>query len=102
MAVRLQGNQLQVLGINGASPQKIDLAVTSAVNSTNIVSTSDCVRLWASVDCFVKFGDASVVATTNDHPLTAKVPEVFQLDGATRIAGIVSTGTGALFISVMQ
>lgn len=102
MAVRLQGNQLQVLGLGTGQPQLVSLSTTTNLNSTNLNSGADSVRLWASVDCFIRFGDASVVATTSDHPLTAKLPEVFQLDGAIRIAGIVSSGTGTLFISVMQ
>ena len=102
MAVRLQGNQLQILGVGTAQPQTVALSVTTAVNGSNLSSTADCVRVWASVDCFIRFGSGSAVATTSDHPLTAKVPEVFQLDGASRIAGIVSSGTGTLFISVMQ
>ena len=57
-------------------------------------------RAWSSVDCFFKMGNSSVVATTSSHPLTAKVdmlivPQV----GSDYLAGIVSSGSGTLFVS---
>lgn len=100
--LRVSGFLLQVLSTGSGQPQTVALSTSTNLNSTNLTPSSDCVRVWSSVDCFIRFGDATAVATTSDHPITAKVPEVFQLDGATRIAGIVSSGTGTLFISPMQ
>jgi hypothetical protein len=80
-----------------ASPQIISLSVVSA--RTSAALHNETVRLWASVDCFVKFGDETVEAITTDHPLTARTPEDFDMSQMTHVAGIVSSGTGVLFVS---
>lgn len=102
MGLRIQGDRIQVLSLGTGQPKTVSLSVTTAA-STELNPTSDCVRIWATVDCFIRFGaTGSVVATTSDHPITAKVPEVFQLDGGKFVAGIVASGTGTLFLSEMQ
>lgn len=59
------------------------------------------VRLFATVDCHVKAGDATVTATTADEPLAARV-EYFRLVGAEdRIAVIRSTVDGTLHVSLV-
>lgn len=101
MALRMQGTLFPVISLGAGQPKLVSLAVTTA-RSAALSSTVDMIRVWASVDCFVRAGGASVDATTSDHPLTAKVPEILQLNGATNIAGIVSSGTGTLFISELS
>ena len=101
MAVRIQGEVFPVVSVGSGQPKTVSLSTTSAVSAA-LSSTIDCVRVWSSVDSFIRFGGSSVVATTSDHPLTAKVPEIMQLNGNAYIAGIVSTGTGTLFISPLE
>lgn len=97
MAMRVQGQLLPVLAMPGV-PITVAMSTTTA-RSTLLTSPADSVRVWSSVDCFIRFGGVSVDATTASHPLTAKVPEIFQLDSNQYVAGIVSTGTGTLFVS---
>lgn len=93
---------MQVLSLGAGGPQTLSLSGVSAVSSA-LTSTQDSVRLWSSVDCFVQFGiDATVVATTASHPMTAKIPEIFQIGNNHFLAAIVSTGTGTLFISPLS
>lgn len=97
MAMRIQGNLLPVLAMHG-DPIIVALSTGSAI-STILISPADCVRVVSSLDCFIKFGNASVVAATTSHAMTGKVPEIFQLDGDQYVAGIVSTGTASLCVS---
>lgn len=103
MPPRYEGSNMQVLALGGAVPQIVSLSASSAV-STILVSPQSVVRIWSSVDCFIRFGaDASVVATTSSHPLTAKIPEIYQIaPNCNFLAAIVSSGTGSLFISLYQ
>lgn len=49
---------------------------------------------------FVAFGDPGVVATVNDLPVFNGNPEIFTVpSGATHIAAIQATGTGAVYIT---
>lgn len=95
--------------------QSVEKAFTAPVNDTTTtvsLSTSSAAatgltdgsvyRLWSDVNCFVVFTNGgSTAADTDDMPLTAELPEFFRLTGATRIAGIVSAGTGTLYITKM-
>lgn len=94
---------MQVLSLGTTGPQTISLSGVSAV-STILISGQSCVRVWSSVDCFIQFGgDITVVATTASHPMTAKIPEIFQVGpNVNFLAAIVSTGSGTLFISPLS
>ena len=82
------------------SPNCSTLALSMSSNPTSQLKTNCIYRLWSSVDCFVKLGASSVTCTTSDSPLTAKVPEYFKTGEANLyLAGIVSSGTGTLFIT---
>ncbi len=91
-----QGRAVQV-GRYLGSPTTLALGVTSA----NVqLAQNRHYRLWASVDAFFKFGASGVTATTNDHPLTAKLDTLHYTDEVNIFcAGIVSSGSGTLFIS---
>ncbi len=102
MPSRFQGEMFQVLGLGTGAPTTVALSTGSNVNATALSSSLRLVRLWASVDCFVRVGGSSVTAATTDHPLTAKIPEIFHLDSSGYVAGIVSSGTGTLFISELS
>lgn len=80
-------------------PQILSLSMVSA----NVaLEEGTPYELWASVDCFIKLGNSSVAATTASNPLTAKIWKHIRPcgpDGAPYLAGIVSSGTGSLFIT---
>jgi hypothetical protein len=83
------------------APQIISLALSSA-NVQLLPLTA--YRLWSSVDAFFQLGlDNTVTATTASHPLTAKLDIMLVTDRTNVwIAGIVSSGTGSLFISQLN
>ncbi len=93
-------NQFAVIQIGRylSDPTTLSLGVVSANTQ---LKTYTKYRLWSSVDGFFKFGsDNSVAATTSSNPLTAKIDTLHATDGDNFwIAGIVSGGTGVLFIS---
>jgi len=98
--LRINGQNYPIVGIGTGQPQTVSLSTVTARSNT-LNSTLGAIRVWSSVNCFIRFGDSTVDATTSDHPLTAEVPEVFETTGSTHVAGIVSSGTGTLFISIL-
>jgi hypothetical protein len=80
---------------------------TTTVNLSNATNISSqlkphCIyRIYSSVDCFIKRGDGSVTATLTDCPLKggADYTVITQGDNNLFLAGIVSGGTGVLFIT---
>ena len=74
---------------------------TSSAAATGL--TRDAVyRLWCDVNCFVVFTDGgSTAADTDDLPMTAELPEWFVLKHVDRIAAVVASGTGTLYITEM-
>lgn len=92
-----QGRAIPIAAIAG-DPQVVNLSTVSA----NIaLSPRTHYRLWSSVDAFFKLGaDASVVASTSSHPLTAKLDVLlYTLSTQSYLAAVVASGTGVLFIS---
>lgn len=86
---------------NSSVHQTLNLSVTSAVSSA--LTAEEVYRLWSSVDCFVLTGGSGVAATTTSIPLTAKVSEYIEVAlTETFIAGIVSSGTGVLYITQLK
>jgi hypothetical protein len=91
------GVGLQV-GRYAGSPTNLALSVAS--NRTAVLKPGTVYRLWSSVDSFFKWGDASVTAATTDHPLKAGLDVMCYTDDTNLfLAGVVSSGTGTLFIS---
>jgi len=87
-------------GVYLGSPTTLALSVGS--NSV-LLKQLTVYRLWSSVDSFFKFGISSVTAATTDHPLKAGLDIMCHTDEDNLyIAGIVSSGTGTLFISEIQ
>lgn len=80
------------------SPTALNLSIASA----NVqLGPNKVYRLWPSVDAFFETGTSSgVTASTSSHPITAKLDYLhFTDDSNVWLAGIVSTGTGVLYIS---
>lgn len=82
------------------APQTISLSVASA--SVTLLAKK-VYRLWSSVDSFFLLGGIGVVANTSSHPLKGGLDVLLLTDSInTTIAGVVSAGTGALFISQLD
>ena len=89
-----------VTSLDSSDQQTVSLSVVSAV-STRLAAGS-IYAVWASVDCFLTFGNSSVAALTTNYPLTGKLREWFVvLPGEEYLAGLVSSGTGVLYIQRM-
>ncbi len=91
------GRGIQV-GRYKPAPVTLNLGVVSA--NVQLVANRTY-RIWPSVDAFFETGTTSgVAATTNSHPITAKLDYLHFTDDANIwLAGIVSTGTGVLYLS---
>ena len=72
---------------------------TAAKNNTAIVA--EVVRITSEQDCYLKFGDSGVVATTSNMPMKAGQPEYFTMDGDTYISAIRVSVSGNLFVTIM-
>lgn len=85
------------------NPKSVAMTVTTAATAADF--TENVIRVVATSDCFIKLGTTGVTAALTDHFLPAGKSEVFSLlsNGTrmTRIAAIVSTGTGTLYVSEM-
>lgn len=87
--------------------QKITTSTTSAVNPTDFGDGASVIRVLATVPTFIRLGTSVTVATTDDHYLPDNVTEYFSLGAdpnmgvlpATRLAAIVPSGTGVVYIS---
>lgn len=77
----------------------LDLGVSSVRSSADF--QRKVIRLYSTVDCYIKLGDATVVAVDYRHILPAKTIEYFSVGSNTRIAARVASGTGLLYISEM-
>jgi hypothetical protein len=91
-----QGRGIQI-GRYVSAPTVLNVSIVSA--SIPLLQNRHY-RLWPSVDMFFQFGASGVSASTNSHPVTAKLDCLHYTDDTnTTLAAIVSSGTGALFIS---
>ena len=81
--------------------QTVGLSIASALSSALVVGA--VYRVWASVACFIKTGTSAVSATTSDFPLGPQVDKYITIDaGNEYVAGIVSSGTGVLYITRLK
>jgi len=92
---------VQVLWPNPVAHQSFAIGAASARNAVPIDAFS-VVEISSDVDCFIRFGDGTVVAVVNDKPTWAKSYMVYHTFTATHIAAITSGAAGRLFISVLQ
>ena len=81
---------------------QVAIGATSARNATAF--TGRVIRLHADTDCFIRTGDATVVATASDHFLPAGETTILSI-GAGRdqkdshIAVIQKSAAGTLYVS---
>lgn len=86
-----------LFNINGAD-LNISASTTTASGAITMPNaTSFRVCNLASATAYVRSGDSSVTATTNDTPIVPSVPESFALNpGDTHLAVILASGTGTV------
>lgn len=58
---------IPALRLKQGAAHAIAASTTSARNTTAFGSDTQIISLYATVPVFIKFGDNSVIATTNDH-----------------------------------
>ena len=88
------GAPIQVLAPTGVSARG---ALTGVTDRVGPFLAGSVVSLWASIDCFFRFGDSTVTAdaTADCDPLTAKQREFYSLGaGNTHVAFILQSGAG--------
>jgi len=96
----VDGNGVATQGaLHPLSTTIIAFTDTAGVNADSFVA--EVVRLIATEDCYVKFGDGDIVATSSDMLIKANQPEYFTLRGEGYISAIRVTSSGNLFVTVM-
>lgn len=101
-----QGNVIQALRL-GPAAHKIAYTGTSARNTNAFSAGVDVVYLYATSDCYVKFGvNNTVTATTSDFfiPAGQMLPFAIRGDQAplySYIAAIQVSASGTLYVSEM-
>ena len=95
------GFPIQTLGL--AATVTLSVAGTSdRVALPPGASHEDIVRVACNTDCYIAFGDVTVVATTNDALFTQGV-EAFKVpDGVTHIAAIQESASGIMTITELR
>jgi hypothetical protein len=79
--------------------QKIDLSATSA-QSAPVGTSTTAIRLYATADCFIAIGaDPAAAADGTSLPLKAGAAEYFAIGRGQKVAGIVASGTGELYVT---
>jgi hypothetical protein len=74
---------------------------TTQRNSSPIVA--EIVRLLATTDCYILFGDSDVVVTSSTGmPLSGGAPEYFTTYGKQYIAAIQASSSGVLSVTIME
>ncbi len=93
-----QGEPIQG-ALTPKTAQSVSLSNATARNSSDFVYR--VIRVYSTIDCFIKLGDSTVEAAVTDHFLPTGAIEYFARKEHTRIAGILASGTGTLYISEM-
>jgi len=79
--------------------QKVDLSTTTARCSADF--TYKVISFHSDVALYFKLGDSTVEATSSDHHWPAGAIHFVTIREHTRIAAILASGTGTLYISEM-
>lgn len=85
------------------APQKLNYSTTSATTATAFNAQTYVIRLVASTDCWIRFGDSTVtVNTTNGVFVKANwTPEYFSVAPGQYIAAVRDANDGSLYITEM-
>lgn len=96
------GEAVQLAGPEDAG---IVTLTTGAASTRGALPAIECflVRLSCIADCYFKFGTSTVVASAADSHFSPRGSEVFKVTaGATHIAVIQHTASGAVSVSTMS
>lgn len=98
----LGGDGKQLYALFPARAQSIALAATTARNSADFGEGVKVVDLYATQDCFVKFGGGTVTAAATDVFVKASVITRYATHGNARLAAIRSSADGTLYITELE
>lgn len=95
---------IPALRLKNGGAHVVPLSVTSSRNAAAFDSATRIVSLYATAGAFVKFGDASVTATTSDHFFPAGVYYDVSVGGDktahyTHVAVLAADGDGTVYVS---
>ncbi len=82
--------------------QTVSTSTTSAAATNAFGAQTYQIRVVATVATNIKIGNGSVTATTSDPLVPANVPEYFTVTPGQKIAAILGTGTGSLYVTEMS
>lgn len=84
-----------------STPSTTTTLAISATTARTTVAGQGKMRIYSSIDAFVKLGNSAVTSTVTDSmPITAKIPEIIATGGATHISCIAG-GAGTLYITAL-
>lgn len=97
-------NPIPTLKFKDNNAHKITTTATSARNATAFDGATRVVSLYATQDVYIRFGNSSITATTNDHFFPSGIYYDVSIGGektghATHIAAISAGTDGVLYIS---
>lgn len=96
------GFPIQTLGIPGPSAKITVAGVSARAALPSGVSHEDIVRVACNTDCYIKFGDSTVEATTDDALFTQGV-EAFKVpDGVSHVAAIQVSAGGIMTLTELR
>ena len=96
-----RGSPIQVLHPIAAEHQSFAIGAASARTPVS-VGMNHVVLIQSSVDCYVRFGDDTVVAVADDMPMWSKEKQVFNMKGDTHIAAIAPAGAGTFYVTPLN
>jgi len=85
-----------------AAPAHSVLAISGVSNRAGPFMPQIVVRLTADVDCFLRLGDATIVALVDDMPLWKGTYDVFHFKADTYLAAITGGAAGKLYITPLD
>lgn len=95
---------IPALRLKNGGAHAVAFSVSSARNGSAFADTTRIVSLYATAGVFVKFGDASVTATSSDHYFPAGVYYDVSIGGDktahyTHVAVLAADGDGTVYVS---
>ncbi len=97
-------NAIPALRLKTDAAHRIDFTGTSARNAATFDESTRIISLYATEDVYLKLGNSSVTADSNDHFFPAGVYYDISIGGGkidqhTHIAAIAVSSNGTLYIS---
>lgn len=95
----IDGNRNAVPALRPGTTERVATSTASAASAA--VTASSIVRVISSTDVFLAVG-TNPTATTSSMLLPANTPEYIKLNTGDRIAAILSTGSGYLYVTAVS